>query len=335
MPATGTKVDRIEVDWLKNSTLPALTCDNRSVSEPSWLAGNSLMSSLPPVASRIRSSASWARVFTGCFGSCPVASLYSNSAAKAERRRMAGNGIAMPTASNARRVIPRWRIFEVIISSSAFWALRGRSDRSRLLRLPRLDFLRHGFGRDAVTLVKAWQSPRVQELIRKPDLTEYRSYPRTQQQAGNCLTEATDGRVVLGYDYHPAASRGLLSDGRLVERLDGGHMQHADIDPVVPRRLRGLERAHGHEARRDDQRIAPIAKELGFPQLELIVVFVEKPWDLATPEPHVDRTLVGSDCGNDLLDLVCIARIDNRQVRHPPEDRNVLRCLMARPVARR
>src|SRR6476660_5496618 len=115
--------------------------------------------------------------------------------------------------------------------------------------------------------MKAWQSPRVQELIRKPDLTEYRSYPRTQQQAGNCLTEATDGRVVLGYDHHPAASRGLLADCRLVERLDGGHMQHADIDPVVPQRLRGLERAHGHEARRDDQRIAPIAKELGFPEL--------------------------------------------------------------------
>ena len=34
-------------DRLKNSTAPLRTCASRSVSEPSWLAGKSLMSSRP------------------------------------------------------------------------------------------------------------------------------------------------------------------------------------------------------------------------------------------------------------------------------------------------
>src|SRR5262245_16742276 len=118
MPATGTNVDRIEVDRLKNSTLPLRTCASRSVSEPSWLAGNSLMSSLPPVASRMRASASWARVLTGCCGSCPVANLYSNSAAEAGRFKMPTSGTAMPAARTDRRVMPRGRLFAVVIASS-------------------------------------------------------------------------------------------------------------------------------------------------------------------------------------------------------------------------
>src|SRR3954463_3988702 len=68
MPETGTKVARIEPDRLKNSTLPLRTWVSRSVSEPSWLAGNSLISSRPPVASRMRSIASWSRVLIGCVG---------------------------------------------------------------------------------------------------------------------------------------------------------------------------------------------------------------------------------------------------------------------------
>src|SRR4051794_8610782 len=64
------------------------------------------MSSLPLVASRIRLSASWARVLTGWVGSCPVASLYSNSAADAGYLRMVTNGTAAPAARSPRRVMP-------------------------------------------------------------------------------------------------------------------------------------------------------------------------------------------------------------------------------------
>ncbi len=55
MPAAGTSVARISEDRLKNSTPPLRTCVSRSVSEPSWLAGNRLISSRPLVASRMRS----------------------------------------------------------------------------------------------------------------------------------------------------------------------------------------------------------------------------------------------------------------------------------------
>ena len=74
-PAAGTNVLRMEVARLKNSTPPLRTWLSRSVSEPSWLAGNSLMSSRPPDASRMRPSASAARMLTGCVGSWPVANL--------------------------------------------------------------------------------------------------------------------------------------------------------------------------------------------------------------------------------------------------------------------
>ncbi len=75
MPAAGTSVDSTELAWLKNSMPPLRTWDSRSVSEPSWLAGNSRISSRPLVAALMRSIASWARLLTGWEGSCPVASL--------------------------------------------------------------------------------------------------------------------------------------------------------------------------------------------------------------------------------------------------------------------
>ena len=75
MPAAGTRVDSTELAWLKNSTPPLRIWDIRSVSDPSWLAGNKRISSRPLVAALMRSIASWARLFTGWVGSWPVASL--------------------------------------------------------------------------------------------------------------------------------------------------------------------------------------------------------------------------------------------------------------------
>src|SRR6266513_503040 len=86
----------------------------------------------------MRFSASAARVLTGCVGSCPVASLYSNSAAEAGCVRMPTNGIAAPAARTARRVRPR--LLEVLMISSSF-PLLGRNDpklRSSPVRLGRV-----------------------------------------------------------------------------------------------------------------------------------------------------------------------------------------------------
>ena len=69
------------------------------------LAGNSLMSSRPPVAMRMRSIASCARTLTGWVGSCPVARRYRSSAAEACPLRMAHRGAAALAPSTLRRVI--------------------------------------------------------------------------------------------------------------------------------------------------------------------------------------------------------------------------------------
>ncbi len=58
------------------------------------MAGNSLMSSRPFEASRMRFSASCARMLTGWVGSWPVASLYSNSAARTGRVKTVASGKA-------------------------------------------------------------------------------------------------------------------------------------------------------------------------------------------------------------------------------------------------
>src|SRR4029077_3284389 len=232
MPATGTKVDRIEVDRLKNATLPALTCDNRSVSEPSWLAGNSLMSSLPPVASRMRFSASAARMLTGWVGSWPVASLYSNSAPRAPWVRMPHKGTAAAPARSRRRLSgaeadrpeadwpeadrPSAIVFSLFQHCSAarhgphrllahgatkqdMRDVSARLPTAPLLRLPGLDAADHGLGRDAVAFVQGRQRAGVEELVGQGDLAEGRGGDAgAQQQPGNGLAQAAEHGVVLG-----------------------------------------------------------------------------------------------------------------------------------------
>ena len=75
MAASGTSVDRISPDSVKNSSAPERTWLSMSVSLPSWLLGKSWISSRPPVAALILSAASALRVFSGCVAGRFVASL--------------------------------------------------------------------------------------------------------------------------------------------------------------------------------------------------------------------------------------------------------------------
>jgi len=63
--ATGTSVDRIRPDSVNISTAPERSWLSTSVSEPSWLLGNTWISRRPPVASLMRFDASVIRTFSG------------------------------------------------------------------------------------------------------------------------------------------------------------------------------------------------------------------------------------------------------------------------------
>ena len=79
--ATGTSVDRISPDNVKKSIAPERTCDSMSVSEPSWLFGNTWMSTRPPESFKIACAALWARTFNGCTAGRLLANFSLNSPA--------------------------------------------------------------------------------------------------------------------------------------------------------------------------------------------------------------------------------------------------------------
>jgi hypothetical protein len=74
MAATGTRVDRIRPERLNISTAPDRSWLSVSVSEPSWLLGNTLISTRPEVASFTRAAAAVERTCTGWL----VAVLWAN-----------------------------------------------------------------------------------------------------------------------------------------------------------------------------------------------------------------------------------------------------------------
>ena len=65
MAATGTSVAMTSADGVKKSMPPERTCASMSVSPPNWLFGKILMSTRPLLSFRMRSAASWARMFSG------------------------------------------------------------------------------------------------------------------------------------------------------------------------------------------------------------------------------------------------------------------------------
>ena len=75
MAASGTSVDRIRPESVKNSTAPERTWPSTSVSAPSWLLGNSPISSAPFDSALMRSKAPWSRTFNGWLAGTLVANL--------------------------------------------------------------------------------------------------------------------------------------------------------------------------------------------------------------------------------------------------------------------
>jgi hypothetical protein len=73
--ASGTNVDRISPDSVKNWMAPERTWLSMSGSLPSWLLGNSSIASCPFVAVLMRSMAAAMRTFIGCVTGRLVANL--------------------------------------------------------------------------------------------------------------------------------------------------------------------------------------------------------------------------------------------------------------------
>src|SRR5450432_3950812 len=106
LPARGTSVCRISPDSGKKSIAPERTCDSMSVSPPSWLLGNTWMSTRPLVSALIFSAASLTRIVLGCVTGMLLAHFSWNSAAwpKAGRMPVAASAAAPPTVcTNLRR----------------------------------------------------------------------------------------------------------------------------------------------------------------------------------------------------------------------------------------
>ena len=83
-----------------------------------------------------------------------------------------------------------------------------------------------------------------------------------------------------------------MSSGLIV-----GHVQHADVDAVGGELLGRVQRAHGHEAGRDDEHVAALADHLRLAELELVVRLVagQHRGHLAAQQPHVDRPVMSGD----------------------------------------
>src|SRR5882724_1702157 len=105
--ATGTRVERIRPDSVKNSIAPERSWLSMSVSEPSWLFGNTWISTRPLVCCLIRSMASVVRTFSGCVTGELLAYLSWNSAAPLAIQGMPIVPIVAPAVprSSERRVV--------------------------------------------------------------------------------------------------------------------------------------------------------------------------------------------------------------------------------------
>lgn len=121
----------------------------------------------------------------------------------------------------------------------------------------------------------------------------------------------------------PVSSSGLMV----------GDVQDRDVDAVRLQFLGGVESPHGHETGRYDQDVTAAAQQGAPAQFEAVVVFVQHLGDIATQNARVDRAGVIRDRRDHLLDFTRVAGIDHRHVWHRAEDGDVVRCLMARPVA--
>src|SRR5581483_7963016 len=116
--ATFTSVARIRPDSVKNSMAPERSWLSMSVSEPSWLFGNTWISTRPLVSFLIRATASLARTLSGWSSGELLAYLSWNSGAP-----FAIQGIAMvapaavPVSSRPRRVVLKFILFPPFVFS--------------------------------------------------------------------------------------------------------------------------------------------------------------------------------------------------------------------------
>src|SRR6266436_3782926 len=104
--ATGTSVERMSPESVKKSIAPERSWLSMSVSEPSWLLGNTWISTRPLVSALMRSIASTARMVSGCVTGELLAYFSANSGAALATHGIANRlPAATPVLSAVRRVL--------------------------------------------------------------------------------------------------------------------------------------------------------------------------------------------------------------------------------------
>ena len=141
--------------------------------------------------------------------------------------------------------------------------------------------------------------------------------------------------MVLGGNNQPAGLLLNLGEDRLtVQRLDGRGVQNGNMEAFLLQFLSGVQSTHGHLAAGDHQSVIAIAQQLGLADLKMIIILIQHDGNtVAAQQTHIHGALkLGYGFGS-LHHFHCIAGIDNSQVGHGSQNRQIICCLMAGAVA--
>ena len=158
-----------------------------------------------------------------------------------------------------------------------------------------------------------------------------RPTPRLTSAPCHGFEQAADHGVVLRGERDSVGVE--LSDDRvLVEWLERRAVDHGDLNAVlVGEPFCGEQGPHRHQTGGDDHDVVAGADDFRLAHLEGVVVAVQDPWDLAAQQPRVRRPVQGRGGGDDGLDVHGVRGVEDRQVGHPAQDRDILGGLVEGP----
>lgn len=171
------------------------------------------------------------------------------------------------------------------------------------------------------------RAPGVDELVGQRDGEDLLAESGADGGGGD---GAHDGVILQGH--RQTVTRQLTQHGLLVERHERGAVHHGHIDMVGGELLGRPQCTHGHQAAGHEYDVPAASYHLGLAELEGVVVLVEHERHLAPQQAQVGGTFVGGELGDGLLDVEGVARVDDGEVGHATEDRDVLGGLVAGPV---
>ena len=114
------------------------------------------------------------------------------------------------------------------------------------LSKPSLNSLAKHLTANAVAVMQSGQRPSVQEFVGQTgELEACWLNILPQQGTGHCFTQAANHRMVLSNHHYSRLGAHGCDDGRFVQWLDGGAVQHGHVDVVGRQVLGDFECTHG------------------------------------------------------------------------------------------